>query len=137
MVQYFLLLISIVIYVVSLFFPGLQGGGTSLYGSTLLLFGWAQTLNGECIAWLANPIFFAAITLFILSRFKMAAGLSFLACIVALDTFRATRFPPNEAYTVTIDEIGSAFYIWMASFIVLGLASFYFAWTHREVNQGA
>jgi hypothetical protein len=137
MTKRFFWLLTLVIYITSLFFNALHGGGTSLDGITLLLFGWAQTVTGQCFAWLANPIFFAAFTLFILSRFKMAAGLSFLACIVALDTFRATRFPPNEAYTVAIDAVGTAFYIWIASFILLGLASLYFTWTHREVSQGA
>jgi hypothetical protein len=137
MTKHIFLLLALVTYTTSLFFPALHGGGTSLNGTALLLFGWVQTLTGQCIAWLANPIYFAALIFFILSRFKMAAGMSFLACLVALDTFRATRFPPNEAYDVAIEAIGTAFYVWMASFILLGLASLYFAWTHIEVRQGA
>jgi hypothetical protein len=136
MTKRILWLLALLAYITSLFFPALYGGGTSVGGVTLLLFGWVQTLDGQCYAWLANPTFFAAFTFFILSRFKIATGMSLLACLIALDTFRATRFPPNEAYTVAIDAIGTAFYIWMASFIFLALASLYMAWANAtEVKK--
>ena len=128
MTKRILWLFTLIAYITSLFFPALYGGGTYLDGVTLLLYGWAKTLDGQCYAWLANPIFFAAFIFFILSRFKIAAGISLLAFLIGLDTFRATRFPPNEAYTVAIDAVGPAFYIWMASFIFLALASLYLAW---------
>lgn len=134
MTQYILLFLAIATYITSLFFPALHGGGTSLDGTTLLLFGWVQTLTGQCVAWLANPIYFAAIAFYILKKFKKAAGLSFLAFLVALDTFRATRFPPNEAYDVPIDAIGTAFYIWVTSIVILGLASLYLAWTDKKLT---
>lgn len=132
MIKHILWLLALVTYITSLCFPALHGGGTSLDGVTLLLFGWVQILNAQCIAWLANPIYFAALTFFILSRFKIAAGLSFFGCLVALDTFRATRFPPNEAYDVPIEAIGIAFYIWVTSIIFLGLASLYLTWANSK-----
>jgi hypothetical protein len=135
MTQYILPFLAIATYITSLFFPALLGGGTSLDGTTLLLFGWVQTLDGQCIAWLANPIFFAALAFYILKQFKFAAGLSFIAILVALDTFRATKFPPNEAYEVAIDSVGLAFYVWMTSFILLLLVSLYLVWVNwHEAN---
>jgi len=111
-------------YIVALFLPALYGGGSHVIGFVLLVLGWVQSHNGECCAWFANPVFFAGFFAFALRRFKVALCCAALACLIGLDTFRATVFSLNEAGNdVAIEHVGAAFYVWQLSFIVLLLAS--------------
>jgi hypothetical protein len=120
------LLISLVIYLISLFLPSLYGGGTYLGGLVLLCMGWAQIPDGQCFAWISNPIFASAVVCFLCKNFKPAGVFSLAASVVGLDTFRATVFSPDaRGMDVQIEAVGSAFYLWQLSFIVLAVASFY------------
>ncbi|MCL1532692.1 hypothetical protein M3O57_20485, partial [Xanthomonas nasturtii] len=52
--------------------------------------------------------------------YRMASGLLFAACLIGMDTFRATRYLKNEAgHEVIIDQVGAAFYVWELSFVAL------------------
>ncbi|MEH6417594.1 hypothetical protein [Pseudomonas sp. CGJS7] len=113
-------LIVLAIYCASLFFAGLHGGGTSLDGWVLLMFGWVQAFDGRCFAWLANPAFGVALLLFISKRYRAAGILALVALAIGLDTFRVERFAYNEAgHTAEVDSVGLAFYLWEASFLML------------------
>jgi len=118
------LIASALAYIVALFLPALHGGGSHVIGFVLLVLGWVQSHNGECYAWFANPVFFTGFFAFALRRFKVALCCAALACLIGLDTFRATVFSLNEAGNdVAIEHVGAAFYVWQLSFIVLLLAS--------------
>lgn len=126
------LLLVLAIYGVSLLLPAMYGGETLLTGMPILVFGWILVPSGQCFAWLANPLFALALLLFLLRRYQVSGGVAILAALVGLDTFRVRRFPPNEAYEVAVDAIGSAFYVWEASFLVLAAIAFWLASVHRS-----
>ncbi|MCC4604526.1 hypothetical protein [Xanthomonas campestris] len=116
----FLLVLSALLYGIALCLPALHGGDTSVGGLVLLLFGWMQVIDGQCVAWMSNPLFLLAWPCHFLKLDKMAAALLMAACLIGLDTFRATRFDRNEAgHQVMIDHVGAAFYVWELSFVVL------------------
>ncbi|WP_372392582.1 hypothetical protein ACCQ05_00580 [Xanthomonas sp. NCPPB 3582] len=116
----FLLVLSALLYGIALCLPALHGGDTSVGGFVILLFGWMQVIDGQCVAWISNPLFLLAWLCYLLKVDKMAAALLVAACLIGLDTFRATRFDRNEAgHQVMIDHVGAAFYVWELSFVVL------------------
>ncbi len=118
------LIASALAYIVALSLPALYGGGSHIIGFVLRVLGWVQSNNGECYAWFANPVFFAGFFTFALRGVKVALCCAALACLIGLDTFRATVFSLNEAGNdVAIEHVGAAFYVWQLSFIVLLLAS--------------
>lgn len=135
MIRTSLLLITLATYLVSLLLPALHGDGNQNMGLVLLLLGWFQMVDGQCMAWLANPIYAVGVLLFIRDKFKAAAILSLLSCLVGLDTFRATHLS-SAVRDFPITSIGSAFFVWEISFVLLGLASIYFAATNsRKLPQ--
>ncbi len=116
----FPLLLSALLYGISLCLPALHGGNDQLGGFVILLLGWMQVLDGQCLAWMSNPLFLLAWLCYFLKADRMAAALLVAACLIGLDTFRATRFDKNEAgQQVMIDHVGAAFYVWELSFVVL------------------
>ena len=115
-----LLVLSALLYGIALCLPALHGGNDQLGGFVILLLGWIQLVDGQCIAWLSNPLFFLAWLCYFLKLDKLAAALLVSACLIGLDTFRATRFDKNEAgHQVTIDHVVAAFYVWELSFLIL------------------
>lgn len=119
-VKLFLLVASALLYLVALTLPALHGGGDSVGGLVILLFGWMQVFDGQCIAWMSNPLFFIAWLCYFLKLYRMSSGLMLSACLIGLDTFRATKFAKNEAgHEVLIDHVGAAFYVWELSFLAL------------------
>lgn len=118
------LVVSVLAYGVALFLPALHGGGSHVDGLVLLVLGWVQLAEGQCVAWLANPMFLIACVAFALRRFRLASAAAVASCLIGLDTFRATVFSLNEAgQDVPIERVGAAFYLWELSFLFLLLAS--------------
>ncbi|KQQ70009.1 hypothetical protein ASF73_12955 [Xanthomonas sp. Leaf131] len=116
--------LSAVVYLISLFLPALHGGGKQIVGLVLLLLGWLQTADAQCFAWLANPLYLAAWGALLFKRFALSCSIALVACVVGLDTFRATVFSPDErGEDVLIDKVGIAFYVWELSFIIIVVAS--------------
>ena len=123
---------SLIAYAVSLALPALHGGDSGIGGFILGMFGWAQILNAQCFAWLANPLYFASIFTFLLKRYRDATHYAFAAALIAIDTFRATQFQPDESgRMVKIDAVGSAFYVWELSFLLL----LYVSWRASLANN--
>jgi hypothetical protein len=119
-----LLGVSVIFYVVSLFLPALHGGENAVAGWLLGMFGWAQILNAQCFAWLANPLYVAAVITSLLKRYRDSLHYSLAATFIAIDTFRATHFNPDESgRTIEVDGIGIAFYVWILSFLMVAYAS--------------
>ncbi|CAD1797414.1 hypothetical protein CPBF426_40200 [Xanthomonas arboricola pv. juglandis] len=116
----FLPVLSALLYGVALCLPALHGGNDHLGGFVILLLGWMQVVDGQCVAWMSNPLFFLAWLCYLFKVDKVAAALLVAACLIGLDTFRATRFDKNEAgHQVMIDHVGIAFYVWELSFVAL------------------
>ncbi|WP_115051208.1 hypothetical protein [Xanthomonas arboricola] len=118
--KFFLPVLSALLYGVALCLPALHGGNDQLGGFVILLLGWMQVVDGQCVAWMSNPLFLLAWLCYLFKVDKVAAALLVAACLIGLDTFRATRFDKNEAgHQVMIDHVGIAFYVWELSFVVL------------------
>ncbi|SBV52354.1 hypothetical protein XBLMG947_3149 [Xanthomonas bromi] len=116
----FLLVVSALLYVAALCLPALHGGAEQVSGVVLLLFGWIQVLDGQCIAWWINLLFFGAWLCYFVKFHRTASGLLVAACVIEMDTFRATGYLKNEAgHDVMIDRVGATFYIWELSFLAL------------------
>ncbi len=115
-----LLVVSALLYVAALCLPALHGGAEHVSGIVLLMLGWIQVLDGQCVAWLANLLFFGAWLCYLFKSDRTALGLLLSACLIGMDTFRATRYLKNEAgHEVMIDRVGAAFYVWELSFLAL------------------
>ena len=118
-----LFFLALATYIVALALPALHGTGKSIHGISLLLLGWVQ-VPVECVAWLANLTFVTSAMLFLLKRYRGSAVFAATSVLVGLDTFRATRFSVDSAcYNIAIEHVGSAFYGWQLSFLLLGVAS--------------
>ncbi|MBO9739694.1 hypothetical protein J7432_11875 [Xanthomonas axonopodis pv. begoniae] len=115
-----LLVVSALLYVAALCLPALHGGAEHVSGVVLLMLGWIQVLDGQCVAWLANLLFFTAWLCYFFKADRTALGLLLSACLIGMDTFRANRYLKNEAgHEVMIDRVGAAFYVWELSFLAL------------------
>ncbi len=118
------LLVSIFFYAAALLLPALYGGGSSQVGWVVLLLGAFKIPGAECLAWLANPLFFIAVFCFGFNKLRAAFSLSLCAAAIGLDTFRLSGFPLDAGgFNVPVTSVGPAFYVWMLSFLVLAGAS--------------
>lgn len=137
-VKLFLLVSSALLYLVALCLPALHGGRDDVGGLVILLFGWIQVFDGQCVAWMSNPLFFIALLCYFLKLYRMASALMLSACLIGLDTFCATKFAKNEAgHEVLIDHVGAAFYVWELSFLaLLALVLIRLSESRRQVAVG-
>ncbi|USJ02560.1 hypothetical protein MUG10_11070 [Xanthomonas prunicola] len=116
----FLLVVSALLYIAALCLPALHGGAEQVSGVVLLMFGWIQVFDSQCFAWLSNLLFFGAWLCYFFKADRTTLGLLLSACLIGMDTFRATRYLKNEAgHEVIIDRVGAAFYVWELSFLAL------------------
>nr|WP_217349459.1 hypothetical protein [Xanthomonas vasicola] len=133
-----MLVVSALLYVAALYLPALHGGAEQVSGVVLLMFGWIQVLDGQCFAWLGNLLFFGAWLCYVFKSDRAAFGQLLLACLVGVDTFRATRYLKNEAgHEVIIDHVGAAFYVWELSFLALLVVVLMHMAQNRDVNPKA
>lgn len=116
------LLFSIVplgVYIASLYQPAFHFEHMeSLPGLHILAWGWWGALMFN-YAWFANLTFFASVVFYILGRFKPALVLSLASVFLALKAFIAKEWWFTENTGTAITALGTAFYVWLASFIVL------------------
>ncbi len=109
-----IIIISIAIYICSLFLPaGFQGNGHIAFGYYLLLIGWAGIIFG-CFAWLANILYAISILLLLNNSFKRASYFLAASILVGLQSFNG--IPIDYERT---SPPGIAFYVWELSFIIL------------------
>ncbi|PKV10653.1 hypothetical protein [Xanthomonas prunicola] len=134
----FLLVVSALLYIAALCLPALQGGAEQVSGVVLLMFGWIQVFDGQCFAWLSNLLFFGAWLCYFFKSYRTTLGLLLSACLIGMDTFRATRYLKNEAgHEVIIDRVGAAFYVWELSFLALLIVVLMRMAKNRDVHQKA
>lgn len=116
---------SLAIYIASLGMPALEfAAHPPVRGIEALCWGWWGILTGD-FPWFANPLYFTAL---LLAWFgKESLGRIFCGVSLALGMLsllvRAWWF--NEGSSTPVERLGSAFYFWMASFLVLFLMLFF------------
>lgn len=115
-----LLLAIALLWTGSLALPALAAGGRFFTGFELLLDGW-QGMSRGVYAWLANPLFVAALACALLAREVLAALLSTLAAALGgSSVFVESALRARMASVPEIDlRIG--FYLWMIALAALCL----------------
>jgi hypothetical protein len=112
---------SLALYVMALGLPALVfSSHEPVRGYDLLLWGWWGLLTFD-FPWFANLAYFLAIFVVLLGARRAGQILSALAFAIGLLSLRvkAWYFAENEG--TPIEKLGSAFYFWIASFLVLGV----------------
>jgi hypothetical protein len=110
---------SLALFMASLALPALEfADHEPERGHVLLLWGWWGFLTGD-FPWLANPLYLVALIFAGLGRRTISQLFSGSAFAVGLLSLRVSKWYFNEANATPIENLGSAFYFWMASFLVL------------------
>ena len=102
-------------------------------GITTLLWGWWGLVTGD-FPWLANPMYFVALLLVALSSNKMALLLCAVAIGIGARSLLVEQWYFNEAQGTPVTGLGLAFYLWMASFVVLFLGAIILQWLCKPLK---
>ena len=128
--------VSIACYVLSLAMPAFRfspdepwvkfSGGNDLWsGLVVLMLGWVGIFQGV-LAWFANPAWLVAVILLFRSRFKACAAWAFAAICLALTSYFLNAIAADEGGgEIHIQTMGSGFYVWLLSLLVLLIGSQY------------
>ena len=127
--QFWLIVTSIILYVLCLFFTPFYVANkeADVYSNSLfvVLLGWMAILGGglvPTIIWLANPLYFFGGFL-ILNKEKVGVVLVGLSVILALYFTSLDSIMDGESGKSTaITKLGWGFYLWISSFVVMFLA---------------
>jgi hypothetical protein len=116
---------SLVLYAVALGLPALEfASHEPVRGYDALLWGWWGLLTFD-FPWLANPIYFLAILLVLVGLRKVGQVLSAVAFALGWLSLGVKKWWFAENEGTPVENLGSAFYFWMASFLVLGVILFF------------
>ncbi len=93
----------------------------ALQGFEVLMLGWLGVLSAD-FAWFANPMFALSLVFLLLGHPRKSAATSAVGFAIGLLAVFAKEWWFNEGSGTPIKGLGSAYYVWMASFVVLLLA---------------
>lgn len=117
------LLVAIaLLFAASLVLPALAAGGREFSGWELLVDGW-QGLSRGVYAWLANPLFVAALASAFVARDVVAATLSAAALVVGGSSVFAESALRARMTSVPEIELEVGFLLWIGAFGALCLRS--------------
>ena len=118
------IVISLILYAFSLFLPALRfESHPPVKGITALMWGWWGLLSYD-FPWLANLAYFVAVIQF--SSGKRVGVLKFVLAAIGLGllSLLVKHWYFSEAEATPVKSLGSGFYCWMSSFMVLLSLSF-------------
>ncbi len=107
-------------WTVSLALPAVSAGGRTFDGLELLLRGWEGFSRGVP-AWIANPLFFAALAAAFARRDVPAAVLAALAVALGATSFMTEELLRRGTAFVPPIELRTGFYVWFAALLALCL----------------
>ncbi|HEX6992547.1 MAG TPA: hypothetical protein VF339_00205 [Gammaproteobacteria bacterium] len=119
------------LFAASLACPALSAGGREFSGLDLLLDGW-QGLTRGVYAWLANPLFAAALACAFLARDVAAAALSAAAALVGGTSVFVESALRDSMASVPAIELDVGFALWIVAFAALCLRSLTRAFARRR-----
>lgn len=127
--QFWLVIVSIVLYILSMFFTPFYVANpkADIYSNSffMLLMGWMGILGGgliPTIIWLANPLYFFGGFL-ILNKEKFALIPVTLSLLLAIYFTSLDSIMDGESgKTTAITQLGLGFYFWILSFIAMFFA---------------
>ena len=128
--QVWLTVLSIALYILSMFFTPFYVANpkADIYSNSffMLLSGWMAVLGGGLfltLIWLANPLYFFGGFL-VLNKEKFAVIPVTLSLLLAIYFTTLDSVMDGESgATTAITKLGTGFYFWISSFIVLFIAS--------------
>jgi hypothetical protein len=97
-------------------------GHEPVLGITVLAWGWWGFLLGE-IGWLANLIFFFALSQFVTEKVLISKVASTAAVVVGITSFHAKQWWFDEGNATAILTHGLGFYLWLVSLLILSVGS--------------
>lgn len=118
-----LCLLSMGLFLASLFLPALLLETQALSGWHVLAFGWYGLLTAN-VAWFANLAYVYALSQMLLMRHARAGWVALGGAIVSLQSWTAEAWWFNEGSGTPIEALGSAYYVWTISLIILVSAAF-------------
>ena len=117
------LFVSLSLYIASLALPAfILEHHSPATGLDVLLIGWLGVLRLN-LAWWANPTYLAATVFFVSRSYQRSTWLCLFAFLVSWQSFAAIGYPLDESGLFPITQVVLGFYVWVASFAVLGVSS--------------
>lgn len=117
-----LVLISVLVFVISLFNECFKANGTECYGFMALILGW-MNVSMSFVCWFANPLYLLAIIMLYVHRVA-AVVISIMAFGLAISFHFINQVLVNEAGTITkIDSLSIGYWLWLLSIGIIIFAS--------------
>ena len=113
--------VSVVLFVSSMFLPGIVDDKGTMLGYEALSIGWLGTF-GFILAWWGNVFGPIAFIFAMFKKNKASLILSSIAIVLALQSYSLTGYPANEGGVgpaVEVHYLGIGFYAWLLSFVLL------------------
>jgi hypothetical protein len=111
-----LILGAVLLYLLSLFLPAIDGAGfPALSGLDVLRQGAGAWRNGV-IAWYANPLIAAALIACWLRHYRLGLGFAMAALLLGLSSFSAEWAAASSGRSVPAFRFAAGFYVWLAAF---------------------
>ena len=115
-------------------------GSDSFYSSSILVFflGWLGFLGGftEFIFWLANPLYFLALYLFVTNR-KGGLFVSIIASMIAISfSFKSTIKKDEGGGRIAIHSFGEGYIFWLTAILILTIGILgYNIWERQKPQE--
>jgi hypothetical protein len=118
-----LLIGALVLFVVSLPMPAIDGAGfPALSGLDVLKQGAGAWRDGV-VAWYANPVFAVALIAGFMGHFKSALVVASFGLLLALSSFSAGTMAGNAGRSVPAFGFAVGFWLWLIAFVAVVGAS--------------
>jgi hypothetical protein len=137
----YIYLVALLLYAISLTMPAfvIHADGPLdevRYGYEILFLGWLGLFIGQ-MAWYANLLLPAILLAIHFRRPQAAAVLTAIAIAVGLQALLVDRLPRNEAGVndLVVDHLGSGFYLWEFSFMLIFAYCFTMIGASRRSSQ--
>jgi hypothetical protein len=114
---------ALLLFVAALPLPAIEGAGFPAFSGLDVLRQGASAWRDGVIAWYANPVFFAALIIGLLRRYKLAIGVATVGLLVALSSFTAGTVAESAGRSVPAFGFAIGFYLWLLAFVTLIAAS--------------
>jgi hypothetical protein len=109
-------------------------------GYVALVSGWLLIAIGQ-FAWLANFLWLISWILLLFRCWIASLVMTILTTLLALQTYSlfAQKVPGNEAatYYLTLQEVKIGFYVWLASFLAVGISALLLRSRERALRKNA
>lgn len=131
----FYLSVSLLLYLLALFFDGaLMSGDRHMPALQMLLYGpWGVPFG--LYQWFANPLL--ALAILAHRRFRrLALLLGLVAAYLAASSFGIDRLPDNQSYEFhDLTGFGVGFYLWLAAMVVFCVGQAWHCWRARSADD--